>query len=69
MLVEMYKESGFWYYNDEFNTPMNTGISELGPSPMEAIKDSKSGIKKIVKLKEAGFTADEIIEMSKEKVV
>ena len=63
MLVEMYEIGGLWYFRDENNAEWSTGLPS-GVKPMEAlVPDNKDNIKAVRKLKEAGFTADEIVDM------
>jgi len=67
MLVEMYEENGYWYLKDTNGLPWQTNLpTTSGISPREAKQDSNSKLKQVIKLKEAGFTADEILELIKE---
>lgn len=61
MLVEMYEEGGQWYFKDQYEVPFCSGMGS-GIKPLE-VKETKDNIKKIIKLKEAGFNAEEIIDM------
>ena len=60
MLVEMIEKQGSWYYKDENGVELlaTTG----GIRPMESLPESTEKVKVVKKLKEAGFTADEIVE-------
>ena len=67
MLVEMIETTpNTWAWRDTSGLEWAITIS-ANDKPVEA--KSTSSIKRVIKLKEAGFTSDEIIEMSKEGVV
>ena len=64
MKVDMFEENGTWCFKDQFNVSWNTGLSIGSLSPLEvAVVDDKGKLKQIIKLKAAGFTADEILEL------
>jgi hypothetical protein len=67
MLVEMFEKEGYWSFKDNANVDWITSLS-VGTrlNPLEAKQDNKSKLKQVIKLKEAGFTADEILELIKE---
>ena len=50
--------------NDSFSTFFN--ISSFDLSKYEVKQESKSKLKQVLKLKEAGFNSDEILELLKE---
>ena len=69
MIVNAYIKGGILYIGEEgtinnyctSETAMNEII--LKDFEVKQVNDSKSYIKNVIKLKEAGFTSDEIIEL------
>ena len=68
MLVELYHDSGLWAFKDVNGISCVTTFTTATYIPAE-VKELKSKTKIAIKLKEAGFTSDEIIEMTKEGVI
>ena len=64
MLVEIYKKDDYWYIKDINGTEWNICTNTVTFPEIEI--DDKKKVKQLLKLKEAGFEADDIIEM-KEK--
>ena len=68
MLVEMINDgTNNWEWYDDTGLKWSTGLLVGNAKPLEAKGGSK--IKEVIKLKEAGFTADEIVDLYKNKVV
>ena len=67
MLVEMIETSPSvwtWRSTDGLNWDI-TLVGDVRPVEVEQKVDAKSTTKVLIKLKEAGFTAEEIIDMAK----
>lgn len=66
MLIEVYKKDDGYYTKTSSGMELflTTSISELDDKSTD-----KAKLKAVLKLREQGFTADEIIEMKKEGVL
>ena len=67
MLVEMYEVGGFWYFKDENNVETTCGLG-TNLKPLES-NDPKTNLKIVRKLKNDGFTTEEILELFESKVL
>jgi hypothetical protein len=67
MLVEIIETSvgGSWSLK-QTDGVSHTVTMPIGVTPVEAKPTSKQSVKQVIALKEAGFTADEILEIMRE---
>ena len=65
VLVEMYERDGAWWLKDDNN--LEWSISLGTATPLEA--KNNTNLKVVKKLKQDGFSTDEIIELFKEKIL
>ena len=64
IIVEMFDKEGFWYINDVNGAPWSTSITSTVDFPEKEV-DNQDKLKSLLKLKDAGFSAEEIIDLKK----
>lgn len=64
IIVELEDISGYWNIRDIYGVAWSTGITTSQSTFKEIVSDEDK-LKRVLKLKDAGFSADEILEMKK----
>ena len=68
IIVELEDISGYWNIRDINGLPWSTGITTSQATLKEVVSDEDK-LKRVLKLKDAGFSADEILEMKKADLI
>ena len=68
IIVELEDISGYWNIRDIYGVAWSTGITTSQVAFKEILNDEDK-LKRVLKLKDAGFSADEILEMKKADLI
>lgn len=68
IIVEMLDMNGYWQILDVNGVPWSTSISSSTEFPHKEV-DTQDKIKALLKLKDAGFSAEDILELRKADLI